>query len=144
MKKIAALIILQCVFSSYCFSQSVKNIDFTVEISNIIINGGKIWLVIYSNADEYKNDKPHAYYKIEDNATIISYSLSLPYGEYVITVCQDTNGNDKLDYGLLGIPKEPIGISNYFGKGYPSRSFDKQKVLIDDKTVKINIGLYKL
>jgi acyl-CoA reductase-like NAD-dependent aldehyde dehydrogenase/uncharacterized protein (DUF2141 family) len=36
----------------------------------------------------------------------------LPPGRYAVSVYLDENGNHKLDKGLLGIPKEPVGVSN--------------------------------
>ena len=143
MKKVIVLSFLFCFLSWYCFSQTVNNVTVAIEITNVVINGGKVYLAVFKNADEYKKEKPFIYYELEDDNTIISHRLSLPVGEYVLTVCQDANGNGKIDYGLFGIPKELVGISNYFGKGYPSKSFDKQKILINNMTGKIVIGLYK-
>ena len=36
----------------------------------------------------------------------------LPPGQYAVSVFLDENSNRKLDSGLLGIPKEPVGASN--------------------------------
>ena len=36
----------------------------------------------------------------------------LPPGRYAVTVYLDENGNHKLDAGLLGVPREPVGASN--------------------------------
>jgi len=93
MKKIIALSFLLCFLSCYCFSQTANNVTITVEITNVVINGGKVFLAIFSNADEYKKEKPYVYYELEDDDAIISHRLTLPAGEYVMTVCQDANGN---------------------------------------------------
>jgi len=143
MKKITVLPFLFFFISGYCFPQEANNETITIEITNVVVNGGKIYLAVFRNTDEYKKEKPYIYYELEDDKSIISHRLSLPAGEYVITVCQDANGNGKIDYGFFGIPKELVGISNYFGKGYPSKSFDKQKILINNTTEKAVIGLYK-
>lgn len=37
---------------------------------------------------------------------------ALPPGHYAVAVFLDTNGNHKLDKTFLGIPKEPVGVSN--------------------------------
>jgi acyl-CoA reductase-like NAD-dependent aldehyde dehydrogenase/uncharacterized protein (DUF2141 family) len=37
---------------------------------------------------------------------------TLPPGRYAVSVYLDVNGNQKLDSGLLGIPREPVGVSN--------------------------------
>jgi uncharacterized protein (DUF2141 family) len=67
----------------------------------------------------------------------------LPIGEYVITAFQDANNNQRLDFGLFGRPRELVGISNFFGRGNPSRNFDRQKILVNNSTGKITIGLYR-
>jgi len=143
MKKIIVLLFLFCVFSGYCFSQTVNNVTVMVEITNVVINGGKVYLTIFSTAESFRTETPDFLFTLGDNNTVLSQEVSLPAGEYVITACQDANGNGKMDYGLFGVPKELVGVSNYFGKGYPSKSFDKQKVLINNMTGKIVIGLYK-
>jgi len=66
----------------------------------------------------------------------------LPNGHYVITVIQDANNNKRLDFVLFGIPRELVGISNFNGKGLPSRNFERQKILIDKTMEKITINLY--
>jgi uncharacterized protein (DUF2141 family) len=143
MKKVIALSFLVCLFSGYCFSQTVNNETITVEITDVVINGGKVYLTVFSNAEDHKREKPHLSYVLEDTNSTVSQQVSLSSGEYVISAYQDANGNGKLDSGLFGIPKELVAISNYFGKGYPTNSFDKQKILINNLTDKITIGLYK-
>jgi uncharacterized protein (DUF2141 family) len=143
MKKIISLLFLSFSLSVYCFSQTANDVLTTIEITNVAINGGKVYLVIFSNAESFKNENPDIHFELEANSAILSKELLLPNGEYVISAFQDANNNQKLDYGLFSIPKELVGISNYFGKGYPSKNFEKQKILINNTTGKIIIGLYK-
>ena len=46
------------------------------------------------------------------NGTASIALQGLPYGEYAISAFHDRNGNGRLDTGLFGIPKEPLGTSN--------------------------------
>lgn len=47
----------------------------------------------------------------------------VPAGQYALLVYHDENGNGQLDRNFIGIPKEPIGLSNgYRPKGPPSFS----------------------
>ena len=101
-------------------------------------------MIIYSTAEIFRIEKLDFIFTLGDNNTVASQEVSLPAGEYIITAYQDANGNGKMDYGLFGVPKEIFGISNYFGKDYPSKSFNKHKVLIISMTGKIDIGLYKI
>lgn len=36
----------------------------------------------------------------------------LPRGVYAVTAFQDENGNGELDRNFIGLPKEPVGVSN--------------------------------
>jgi uncharacterized protein (DUF2141 family) len=107
------------------------------------VNGGKVYLAIFSTSESFKKEEPEIAFELQSDKTVIIKEVSLPRGEYVVSAFQDANNNLKLDYGLFGIPKEIVGISNYFGKGLPSKNFDKQKILIDNTVEKIVIGLYK-
>ncbi len=82
---------------------------------------------------------------METNVTAetLSIPVSLSAAGYVISMYQDINGNGKLDSNFLGIPREPFGFSNYNGKSAPG-SFDKLKVMVNDKTKKVTVHLYKL
>lgn len=82
---------------------------------------------------------------METNATAetLLIPVSLSAGGYVISMYQDSNGNGRLDSNFLGIPREPFGFSNYNGKSAPG-SFDKLKVMVNDKTKKVTVHLYKI
>ena len=140
MRKLAVFLLLICIISSFCPAQTVKNI--TIEVTNIVINGGTVYIGIFSTAESFRREEPEFLFELEAVNTTMIQELSLPNGEYVITAMQDANYNKKLDSGLLGIPRELIGISNYNGRGFPSRNFDRQKILVDRTTGNIIIGLY--
>jgi uncharacterized protein (DUF2141 family) len=143
MKK--AIVFLFIIFSFYgvCFSQTDNAVNVIVEINNIVANGGKVYLVVFFTEESFKKEKPDLAVEIPSDKSSAIKEGSLPRGECVLFVFQDANNNVKLDCGLFGIPKEKFGISNYFGKGIPSRNFDKQKIMINEKTGRIVLGLYK-
>jgi len=143
MKKLTIFILLIFAFYGLCFSQTDKTVNVTVEINNIVANGGKVYLVVFLNSESFKNEKPDLAVEIPSDKSSAIKEGPLPRGECVLFVFQDANNNIKLDTGLFGIPKEKFGISNYFGKGIPTRHFDKQKIMIDENTGKIILGLYK-
>jgi uncharacterized protein (DUF2141 family) len=120
-----------------------ENAQVLVEVTNVVVNGGKVYVIIFANAADLKNDIPHSVYEMESSNTIISQIISLPHGEYMLTAYQDANNNGKLDLGLFLFPKEKVAVSNYFGKGFPTNNFNKQKVPVNDTTGKIVLGLYK-
>jgi len=144
MKKLTIFILLIFSFCGLCFSQTDKTVNVTVEINHIVPNGGKVYLVVFFTAENFKKEKQDLAVEIPSDKPSVIKEWPLPRGECVLFVFQDANNNVKLDCGLFGIPKEKFGISNYFGNGFPTRDFDKQKIMIDEKTGKIVLGLYKL
>lgn len=125
--------------SGIVFSQN----SFTLEITGVKKQGGKIYISVFNSEQSFDDRK--IYYSVvkDSNTETVCMSITLPAGEYVISMYQDWNGNAKLDSNFLGIPKEPFGFSNYNGKSAPG-NFDKLKVMVNDKKKKITVHLYKI
>lgn len=117
------------------------DIPFTVEIRNVTVNGGTVYVSIYSNEESFKPDnaKPDIIMTIEPDNEIIIFEIQIPEGEYVIGAYQDANGNGDMDYNIFRIPKEPYGFSNMRGK-IPG-NYNKLKYKIDNQNRKIIIPL---
>lgn len=129
---------------SVCFfAQAKSEKNTTVEVHQVIKNGGTVHISVSFSKETYKKRKPDKTFQSEPYGNTISVEIAVPTGDCVINVYQDRNGNGKCDENFLGIPKEPVGISNWDGKGVPG-SFDKLKVSITDKTQIIRINLYQL
>jgi len=143
MKRTIIFLVLVLAFCGLCFSQAGNTVTVTVEITNVVVNGGNVLLALFATNDSFKKEVPEIAFELQADKTSVTQEITLARGEYVVSAIQDANGNKALDYGLFGIPKELVGISNYSGKGFPSKNFDKQKILIDEKTGKVVIGLYK-
>lgn len=143
MKKIICFLVTGFVLTSFCFAQNSSDVTVTVEITNVAVNNGKVLLAIFATADSFKKEEPEFAFELESDKTAVSTEVTLPAGEYLISALQDSNNNQKPDYNLIGIPKDMVAISNYSGKGFPSRNFDKQKIKIDSTTEKVTVGLYK-
>ena len=142
MKKLISFLLMGYAFSNFCFAQTENN-NITIEVYNVVINGGTIFLAVFSSVETFRKEKPDYFFELNSNSTIISQRLSLPSGEYVITAIQDANNNRQLDFNLFGIPKELFGITNFNGRGFPSRNFDRQKILINNTTRNVIIKLYR-
>jgi len=143
MKKAVVFLVLTFAFCGLCFSQAGNTVKVTVEITNVVVNGGKVILAIFATSESFKEEKPEITFELQDDKTSLFKEVSLARGEYVVTALQDANNNKLCDYDHLGLPKELVGISNYSGHGFPTKSFDHQKILIDEKTGTVIIGLYK-
>jgi len=124
-----------------CINNVFADIVFTVEIQNVVVNGGAIYLGFYSNEQSFRNETPNITRQINSTSNVILQEITIPEGEYVIGIHQDTNGNGIMDYGFWGIPKEPYGFSNMRGK-VPGK-FNQMKININDMNNRIIISLAK-
>jgi uncharacterized protein (DUF2141 family) len=140
------IILIYCflilIFTLPIFSQG-NNKTVTLEINNAIPNGGIVYVSVSLSEAVYKKQMPDYIFQLNPSDSIIRIETVLPFGECVINVYQDLNGNGKCDTGLFGIPKEPVGITNWDGKGPPG-SYNKLKTTISNTTQTIRISLYQL
>lgn len=136
MKKILFVLI----FLLYSTSIFADQLNVTIEINEVLPNQGKIIMAIFNSKDGYKKKIPYKALTIDSTSTTLLVDEVLPNGEYVISMFQDKNGNGKLDTYIFGIPKEPIGITNYFKKGIPG-GFNKLKIQINEDKMIIRINM---
>lgn len=118
-----------------------ETISATIEIDGVIVNGGRVAVAVFSNENKFKKKEPDISFWLESIANRISYNIDLPEGEYVVTVYQDENNNEKLD-SFFFRPREPVGITNYIG-GIPG-NFQKLKIAVNDNNKRISINLIKI
>ena len=136
-RPISLIVLLLVLFTANLYSQIIFN------VTNVTVNGGKVYLAVFFNADEFRREEPAIAFELDSTSTVLSQTVSLPPGEYVFSAFQDSNGNGELDYNFLGIPRELVGISNYSGRGFPSRNFDRQKIPVNSTTDVVTIALYR-
>ena len=136
MKKILILLFF-LLFSTSIFA---NQLNVTIEISEVLPNKGKIIMAIFNSKKGYKKNIPYKELKVESISDNLFVDVTLPSGEYVVSMFQDKNGNGKLDTYIFRIPKEPIGITNYFKKGIPG-PYRKLKVEINEDNTVIKIKM---
>ena len=119
--------------------------NVTLEINGVTVQGGLVYVAVYSNENDYKAENPFIRFILEPVNSTLTRSLELPNSEYVVTIFQDVNSNGVLDTNFLGIPREPVGITNYNGRGIPG-GFHKLKVPVNNSSTRIivNMGNVKL
>jgi uncharacterized protein (DUF2141 family) len=115
--------------------------NITLEINGVTVQGGLVYVAVYSNENDYKAEAPSIKFILDPVGSTVSRNFLLPDGEYVVSVFQDTNSNGGLDKNFLGIPREPVGITNYNGKGLPG-GFNKLKVPVNINSTKIVVNIF--
>ncbi len=70
-------------------------------------------MAVYANAEDYAAKRTLIGAVKPFDSKNVSFSVELPTaGSYVISGYHDVNGNGKLDFNMMGIPKEPYGFVN--------------------------------
>jgi len=130
-----------CVFLWIAVSSFADSINATIEINGVTVNGGQVYVAVYSNETDHNNEIPFISFILESSSVNISHSLELPEGEYVVSVFQDRNNDGRLNDTIFGIPIEHIGITNYNRRGVPG-NFNKLKVPVnnDASIITVNVG----
>lgn len=142
-KKIVLMVLIQIVCSIFLFAEeAAEEKKLTVEITNVTSEEGQIILAIYNSSENYDKRIAFEEVKLKPEMDSVIFETNVPDGEYLVMLVHDVNNNGKLDTSFIGIPKEPVGLSNYDGKGIPGK-FKKHKFSVNENT-EIIIPLKKI
>tara|TARA_B100000745_G_scaffold78586_1_gene47860 strand:- start:790 stop:1200 length:411 start_codon:yes stop_codon:yes gene_type:complete len=114
-----------------------------VDVENISVNQGHIYMAVYKLASESTwDDPPVRTLKQPVEARQQRFTIDdLSRGRYAIRLYHDVNINQQLDTSKRGLPREPVGFSNNIRlkKGAPAIS--DCSFSIDDEAVALSIQL---
>jgi len=122
-------------------SQHAVAADLTVNISDIEQGKGHVLVALYADKESYTSGKANFSSKVKaehEHETLVFENL--PDGEYAIKMYQDENDNNKLDFNMMGIPKEGYGFSNNVGM-FGAPEYVEAKFTIKENTA-IKIELF--
>ena len=132
------LIILNFLYLNVIFSQEENSkfyitdlrgdISLEIKINNLESNKGPIYIRILD-----ENENP----VIVGTSTVINYSSEISFdsispGKYAIQFFHDENENQKMDFNLIGIPKEKFGSSNNVKPVLGPPKFEKMLINLND------------
>ena len=132
-KKIILLGLLQIVCGLSLIAETAEEKKLTVKITNVTSEDGQIILAIYNSSENYDKRIAFQEVRIKPEVDTVIYETNVPDGEYLVMLVHDINKNEKLDTSFIGMPKEPVGLSNYDGKGIPGK-FKKHKFSVNENT----------
>lgn len=142
-KKIVLIVLIQIVCGLFLFAEeTAEEKRLIVKITNVTSEEGQIILAIYNSSENYDKRIAFQEVKLKPEIDTVIFETNLPDGEYLVMLVHDINNNGKLDTSFIGMPKEPVGLSNYDGKGIPGK-FKKHKFSVNENT-EIIIPLKKI
>lgn len=130
-----------------CFDSSASSEEFTltIRIQGFEINKGQIILSLFNSEESFLTQAQLIKTIEVGTEKVIEVQLTqLKVGTYAIAVVYDENSNNKLDTNFLGIPNEPVGVSNN-AKGFlgPPSFKDAAFLLNQTKELSIHVGSAK-
>ncbi len=112
-RRLAAIILS---LSGFAFAQDPATGILKVEIMGLHESEGKVYLALYDSKSNWLSDDAVAVRElvIADNldGEVVETELELPVGQYAFSVFYDADGDGELDTNFIGMPKEPIALSN--------------------------------
>ena len=123
--------------------ESGESHKLTVDVANIKDKGGQIVISLYKKKDGFPDNPKKAEQSVTIKVDRPTHTFtSLKPGQYVVVVFHDLNSNDQIDKNRIGIPAEPIGLSNHPKIGIDGPpDFNRAKVDVSkDLTVKVELN----
>lgn len=114
--------------------------EITVHIQDIKEKKGTLRIFLFNNESGFLKKPKEAFREVSityfDQNTSYTFK-EIPFGEYVIAIFQDIDEDDKLDKNFIGIPIEPIAMSNMKKMGIPS--YKKSIVMLDQHAISLTL-----
>ena len=140
MKRIVFIIVCFLV-SAVVFAQQNT---LTVNMTGINSIKGKVYVYLYTSEEGFPIEisKANSFEKakvLSNRVTV--YFKNLKPGTYAVSVYQDIDTNGKINQNFLGIPKEPVGVSNN-AEGFmgPPKYEDAKFYLDTNKCIEIKLN----
>ena len=115
-RAICALSILALILASQAtFAEDMTGI-LIVEVSGLKSATGNVYIAVYDSDSTWLSEEMVQGKKvgIADalDGDLVRTELQLPLGDYALSVFYDSDGDGELDTNFIGMPKEPIAMSN--------------------------------
>jgi uncharacterized protein (DUF2141 family) len=108
---------------------AAEGFAITVAVAGIKENEGEVNCSLYSKEKGFPMKKPVF---AEQRVPVKSSSekcvfTNVPAGVYAVAVYHDEDGDGKVDTNMMGIPSEPVGVSNNPKPAMRAPTFDEAK-----------------
>lgn len=106
-------IIVTLAICCLCFSiEAQDNFRLLIDFENIKYDSGTLYVAVYDSEAQFLKTAFNGTTTQVINGKARAEFNKLPAGVYAVSAFFDKNNNGKLDTNFLGIPKEPIAVSN--------------------------------
>jgi len=98
-----------------------------VTVTGLRSDKGQISVGIFLDEAGFREESVSLGYIFQKNGMhdgTLTFSLNLEPGLYGLSVLDDVDSDTRMDYNILGIPREGFGFSDYYHSGFTRPKFD--------------------
>ena len=115
--RVCCLLMISLASSASEDPESVLNTALRIEVTGLQSAEGNIYIAVYDSKDTWLGketvlEQQVVIVEARSEDGLVSTELGLPPGEYALSIFHDTNDNGDLDTNFIGIPNEPVALSN--------------------------------
>jgi len=122
-----------CLFLAFS-SITIFGQQVAITVTNLKTSYGQVNLGIYKDQATFDKETPYLLKGFSKSGQVsggtMKINLSLPPGEYGVTMLDDENSDSKMEYNWLGLPREGFGFSNYYTGGFSKPQFSDFKITV--------------
>lgn len=135
--------IFKTLAASVCFlfatAASSHAEEVLVTVKNIESAKGSMRVAVFTSDDGFQEKKAYktlTFSKDKVSNGTLTLRITLPPGEYGISLLDDENENKKMDYNMIHMPKEGFGFSDYYHNSLSMPKYDSFKFKLEDNATK--------
>jgi NAD-dependent aldehyde dehydrogenases len=126
-------------------AQPKTKTHLTIDVHLTQQTHGELAYLVFASPSGFPGDRNkairHGFLPIPSNARQLRIDTDLAPGIYAVTVYEDLNSNYKLDHNFIGIPLEPVGVSNNSPGRFGPPHFSECSFHLGDTAQTITINL---
>ena len=142
MKRVKRRIILLLILTVNFASGICQQNNISITVTNIRSDRGLIRLALYDHEDQFPNDPAHSFdfnKTLDEEGCLEITLLDIPPGTYAISILDDEDENDRMNYNILRMPKEGYGFSNNVKPKLKSPPFEECCFRVDTEITYLEI-----
>lgn len=115
-----------------------------ITLENIKNDKGSVRLVVFDSKEGWPEDHKKSVHIENIKAKKGKVRIKVPNlknGTYAVVLLHDENENGKMDYNLVGIPKEGWAVSNNVKPGLRAPRFEEAAFQLKGSTTEISINI---
>jgi uncharacterized protein (DUF2141 family) len=125
-------------FIIFLLSSFVLNYKVTqtipIIVKNIRNSKGRISIGVFKDASSFEKEKAHKIILVSKKDMInntVKTTIEIESGVYGLSILDDENSDAKMEYNMVGMPKEGFGFSNYYHSGFTKPNYKQFLVNIN-------------